>query len=326
MSDQEAQLQQPALRVREFLEKNAKILALEPGLAPSLLDQLITKKRLQKLGMALAGFTEYLQKGRIYVFGNTEARYFETRTEEERRRILQSFPAHVLTCLLVTSGLSLPADFGQFCQVSGIPVLKTTLDSSTAIYTLTEFLELELSPRFIVHGVLVDVFGIGVLIGGESGIGKSECALELILKGHRLVADDVVELRKVGEKHILGGPPHPLEDLLELRGIGIVNVRDMFGISAISRPKEVGFYVQLERWMPHMPCERLGFTMQTRELGGFELPSMIIPVAPGRNLSVLVEIACRVFLMRSHGLHPMGGFAEMFRQTNSLDEEEGGTA
>lgn len=326
MADQDDQRQQPAIRVGEFYEKNSRNLSQEPGLSPGLLDRWITKKRLQKLGMALAGFTEYLQEGRIYVLGNTESRYFETRTEAERQRVLQSIPTGVITCLLVTNGLPLPPEMALFCQAEGIPVLKTPLDSSTAIYLFTEFLELELSPRFIVHGVLVDVFGVGVLIGGESGIGKSECALELILKGHRLVADDVVELRKVGEKHLIGGPPHPLEDLLELRGIGILSVRDMFGISAISRPKEVGFYVQLERWVPNMPCERLGFTLQTRELGGVEIPCMVIPVAPGRNLSVLVEIACRVFLMRSHGLHPMGSFAEMLRDSGVLGGKEGGGA
>ena len=147
MAEPEDPLQQPAIRVGEFFEKNSKNLTLEPGLSPGLLDRWITKKRLQKLGMALAGFTEYLQEGRIYVLGNTESRYFETRAEAERQAILQSIPAGAITCLLVTNGLPLPPEMALFCQAEDIPVLKTPLDSSTAIYLFTEFLEMELSPR-----------------------------------------------------------------------------------------------------------------------------------------------------------------------------------
>ena len=306
MEDSATPTQMPALTVGEFLEKNRSAVRLDPGSDPALLARRINKKRLQKLGMALAGFAEYIQDGRIYVFGNAEASYCRSRSAEQLREVIAKLAPRLNTGILVTQGLAPPPVLAEFARQQGLPILRTELDSSTAIYRFTEFLEIELSPRMILHGLLMDVYGLGVLIGGESGIGKSECALELILRGHRLVADDVVDLRNVGGKHLIGESPPPVRNLLELRGIGILNVREMFGISAVSRMKEVIFYIHLERWHSQKAYDRLGFSWQRREVFGVELPSMSIPVAPGRNLSVLVEVACRVFLMRSSGQHPMG--------------------
>ena len=317
MEDHVTPTQSPALTVGEFLEKNRSFVRLDPGSDPALLTRRITKKRLQKLGMALAGFTEYIQDGRIYVFGNTEDSYCKSRPIDQLREVIAKLAPRLNTALLVTQGLALPPALAEFARSQNLPVLLTELDSSTAIYRFTEFLESELSPRMILHGLLMDVYGLGVLIGGESGIGKSECALELILRGHRLVADDVVDLRNVGGKHLIGESPPPVQNLLELRGIGILNVREMYGISAVSRMKEVIFYIQLERWHPQKEYDRLGFSWQRREVFGVELPSMSIPVAPGRNLSVLVEVACRVFLMRSSGQHPMGDLHRTLMDPNA---------
>jgi HPr kinase/phosphorylase len=299
-------MQAPAIPVGEFLEKNRTAVRLDPGSDPTTLERRVSKKRLQKLGMALAGFTEYIQEGRIYVFGNTEASFCRSRSADQLVAIAAGLSPRLNTAILVTNELDLPPVLAAFARAQGVPVLRTDLDSSTAIYRLTEFLEMELSPRMILHGLLMDVYGLGVLMGGESGIGKSECALELILRGHRLVADDVVDLRNVGGKHLIGESPPPVQNLLELRGIGILNVREMFGVSAVTRIKEVVFYIHLERWLPEKEYDRLGLAWQRKEIFGVELPSMSIPVAPGRNLSVLVEVACRVFLMRSGGRHPMG--------------------
>ncbi|HOS99543.1 MAG TPA: HPr kinase/phosphorylase, partial [Acidobacteriota bacterium] len=227
MEDHAPQTQTPALTVGGFLEKNRSFVRLDPGSDPVLLTRRITKKRLQKLGMALAGFTEYIQDGRIYVFGNTEDSYCKSRPTDQLRDVITKLAPRLNTALMVTQGLALPPVLAEFARTQGLPVLLTELDSSTAIYRFTEFLEIELSPRMILHGLLMDVYGLGVLIGGESGIGKSECALELILRGHRLVADDVVDLRNVGGKHLIGESPPPVQNLLELRGIGILNVREM---------------------------------------------------------------------------------------------------
>lgn len=304
----------PHIRVEDFLRCNQKYLKLAEGCGEEGLCRPIDKKRLQKLGMALSGFTDYVQKGRIYVLGNTEWRYLAKHTPEERLVIFSLLRPRELACIIVTQGLPVPGELTVYAREAGLSVLQTSLDSSTAMYVFTEFLEKELSPRRRIHGVLMDVFGVGVLIVGESGIGKSECALELILRGHRIVADDVLEIRNVGGKHLVGHRPSGMPCLMELRGIGIVDVRELFGISATRRRINVRFIIELERWLPDRSYDRLGLELQTRKLFGIEIPRMTIPVAPGRNIGSLVEIACRVFLMRAHGRHPMGRFAQILRR------------
>lgn len=298
--------QKPAISVGSFVLRNSQVLQVDNSVETDALNRSITRKRLQKLGMAMAGFPGYLQPGRVYVFGNTEARFLQKSPPGQKTEIFERLIPESLTCILVTQKREAPVELRDFCSRHGIPLLLSQLDSSAAMHLFTEFLELELSPVATIHGVLMEVFGAGVLITGESSIGKSECALDLILRGHRLVADDLVELKNVGNKVLLGSAPQQIRDLLELRGIGIVNIRHLFGVSAIRKSKEVDFIVQLERWNPSRDYERLGFTMKRRELAGVALPYMTIPVAMGRNLAALLEIACRVFLMRVHNIHPLG--------------------
>ena len=324
MTETTAQAVPPCMTVRVFVEKNRALLCLNADSSQAGLDRLIARKRLQKLGMALAGFTGYLQPGRIYVFGRTELAYFNSQTPEQQDRILGDLVPPRLDCLLVTHGLRLPARLEVFFAGLDIPVLLTPLESSTAIHRFTEFLELALAPTQIIHGVLMDVFGVGVLIGGESGIGKSECALELILKGHRLVADDVVELRSIGDKLLLGEAPENVRELLELRGIGILNVREMFGVSAIARMKEVACYIRLERWTPEHAGHRLGLEWDRKRFFEVDLPALMIPVAPGRNISVLVEVACRVFLLQTYGTHSWGNLAGLPRSGGVTPRDDGG--
>jgi len=324
MTDTTPQFTPPGMTVGAFVEKNKDQLRLDAGSASAGLERLIARKRLQKLGMALAGFTDYLQPGRVYVFGNTELAYFNSQPPERQERILAGLAPRRLDCLLVTNNLLLPPPLAAFIAGQGTPVVLTPLDSSSAIHRFSEFLELELASSQIVHGVLMDVFGVGVLIGGESGIGKSECALELILKGHRLVADDVVELRNVGDKHLLGEAPANVRELLELRGIGILNVREMFGVSAIARRKEVACHIQLERWTPERSCERLGLEWDRKRFFEIDVPGLVIPVAPGRNLSVLVEVACRVFLLKTYGLRPWGNPGGLLQPGDVFPLDNGG--
>lgn len=314
---------QPSMTVEEFLRKNPKNLSRGIGNGPRFMDRALDKKRLQKLGMALAGFIDYLQPGRVYVFGNTEARFFESQTEEKRKEILGRIDRENMTCILLTQGLEIPRELANYALQEGIPVLRTPLDSSTAMYVFTEFLEMWLSPLQSIHGVLMDVFGVGVLILGESGIGKSECALELILRGHRIVSDDVVDIRILGDNKLQGSAPPQIQDVLELRGIGIVNVRELIGISAIRRVKHINFIIELLRWEPGARYERLGLSIRKKKVFGVELPFMSIPVAPGRNIAALIEVASRVYLMREHGLHPMGNFLKFLENSGDLSPVEG---
>ena len=316
----EETISKPALSIREFIEKNHTRLKIFPEPGDPDLEREISRKRLQKLGMALTGFTDYLQEGRIYVFGNTETRFFLKQSPPERIEILERLADTRLSCLLITQGLEPPAELVKFARSNQTVVLQTDLESSTAIHLFSEFLEEELSPRIAIHGVLIDIFGVGALLVGESGIGKSECALELVLKGHRMVADDTVEIRCIGENHLVGSAPEALRDVLELRGIGIVNMRDMFGISAIRRNKDVNFIIEMENWAPHKQYDRLGLEMNTLKILNFDVPFITIPVAPGRNLATLVELACRVYLMRYHGMNPMGEFARILSPEKSPAE------
>jgi len=317
------EIRKPSLSIGEFYEKNRDHLTLGTPYSPAAMGRRVDKKRLQKLGMALAGFMDYLQPGRIYVFGNTETRFFQKQHPQIKADILASLRSKKLSCLLVTQHREPPVELVEYARANEIALLQTNLDSSSAMYLFTEFLERELSPRLAIHGVLMDVYGVGVLLVGESGVGKSECALELVLKGHRMVADDTVEIRSIGKKQLAGSAPPELQDVLELRGIGIVNIRELFGISAIRRTKDVNFIIELERWTPEKHFDRLGLDINTQPLMGFEVPYIVIPVAPGRNLATLVEVACRVYLMRNHGLHPMGNFIHFLKHGQSTGDGPG---
>lgn len=267
------------------------------------LDRRITVPYVQKTGLALAGFDEYLQSGRVLVFGASEVRYVEkmdgaSRSEALRRLFDRDFP-----CVMLTAGLNAPDELEFEAERAGVPVIRTALSTPVAIARLTTILEDELGPSETRHGVLVDILGLGVLITGESGIGKSECALDLIVRGHRLVADDVVDIRCRGESVLVGRCPELTRDHVEIRGLGVVNVTDLFGVSATRRSKRIELVVHLERWEPGREYERLGLDVDTIEMLGVSLPLVTMPVASARNLAMLVEVAVRVHLLRTRGRH-----------------------
>ena len=204
-------------------------------------------------------------------------------------------------CVLLTGGLSAPPDLVIEAEKSGIPLLSTTIGTATAIGKLTALLEDRLAVREVIHGVLLDILGLGVLIVGESGIGKSECALDLVVRGHRLVADDAVEVRRRSASFVIGSCPELTRHHMEVRGIGVINVRDLFGVASTRNSKRVELVVQLERWDARRDYERLGLDDVFFELLGLRIPLIRMPVAPGRNLAILVEVAARNQLLRARG-------------------------
>ena len=278
-------------------------LALELLAGADGLDRVISSPHIQKTGLALAGFHEYLKPGRVLVFGESEIRYLEslepsTAASAMREALGQDFP-----CVLITGGFAPPPGLVAEAERVHLPLLRTLVPTPAAIAKLTSVLEDHLADRTIVHGVLVDILGLGVLIIGESGIGKSECALDLIVRGHRLVADDTVEIRRRSESILIGTCPELTRHHMELRGLGLINVKELFGIASTRSSKRVELVIQLERWDPSREYERLGLDDEFCDLVGLRAPMMRMPVAPGRNIAILVEVAARNQLLRSRGHH-----------------------
>jgi len=267
------------------------------------LDRAITSPHIQKTGLALAGFHEYLKPGRVLIFGESEIRYLESLEPAARITALRLALTLDFPCVLITGGFTPPAELLIEAERARVPLLKTAVATPTAIAKLSSMLEDWLAERTMVHAVLMDVLGLGVLIAGESGIGKSECALDLIVRGHRLVADDTVEVRRRQETILIGACPELTRHHMELRGLGVINIKELFGIASTRSSKRVELVVQLERWVPTREYERLGLDDAFYEILGLRVPLLKMPVAPGRNIAILVEVAARNQLLRQRGHH-----------------------
>jgi HPr kinase/phosphorylase len=267
------------------------------------LDRRITIPHTQKTGLALSGFDAYLREGRVLVFGESEIRYLESLDHDARVEVLQRILGYALPCVLVTDGFDPPAEVAIESDLAQVPLLRTRAATPEAMSRLSSVLDTYLSARGIIHGVLLDILGLGVLVVGESGIGKSECALDLVVRGHRLVADDAVELRCRAQSFVMGTCPELTRNHMEIRGLGMINVQDLFGVASTRTSKRVELVVQLERWEPGREYDRLGVDDNFYELLGIRIPMVRMPVAPGRNVAILVEVAARNQLLRSSGHH-----------------------
>jgi HPr kinase/phosphorylase len=267
------------------------------------LERRIASPHIQKTGLALAGFHEYLQPARVFVFGESEVRYLESLDHETRLNTLAAVFSHDIPCVLITGGWNPPADLLVASERYHVPLLRTVVATPLAIAKITALLDDALAVREVIHGVLIDILGLGVLIVGDSGIGKSECALDLVVRGHRLVADDTVEVRRRGETVVIGTCPELTRHHMEVRGLGVINIRDLFGIASTRTSKRVELVVQLERWDTAREYDRLGLDETTYDLFGVKVPLIHMPVAPGRSLAILVEVAARNQLLRSRGLN-----------------------
>ncbi len=267
------------------------------------LTRTITSPHIQKTGLALAGFHEYLRPSRMLVFGESEIRYLESLDHDGRLQTLGSAFSHDIPCLLITGGWHPPPELLQAAERYQVPLLCTPVATPLAIAKVGALLDDALAVREVIHGVLMDILGLGVLLIGESGIGKSECALDLIARGHRLVADDTVEVRRRGETAVIGTCPDLTRHHMEVRGLGVINIRDLFGIASTRTSKRMELVVQLERWDSSREYDRLGLDDNAYDLFGIRVPLIHMPVAPGRSLAILVEVAARNQLLRARGIH-----------------------
>ena len=279
------------------------------------LDRVITSPHIQKTGLALAGFHEYLKPGRILIFGESEIRYLESRDAAAREHALRLSLTIDFPCVMITGGFLPPPELLAESERARVPLLRTSVVTPTAIAKLSSILEDSLAERTMMHAVLMDVLGLGVLIAGESGIGKSECALDLIVRGHRLVADDTVEVRRRQETILIGTCPELTRFHMELRGLGVINIMELFGIASTRSSKRIELVVQLERWVPTREYERLGLDDVFYEILGLRVPLIRMPVAPGRNIAILVEVAARNQLLRARGHHAARELADRLERS-----------
>jgi HPr kinase/phosphorylase len=269
-------------------------------------------------GLELAGYFNYHTSERIQLLGNTEMGFIATLTSEEKEQRLRALCEGEVPCFCVSRQLDIPEELIRASDELGIPVLQANLPTTKVSSKLTTFLEGRLAPRTTMHGVLVDVYGIGVLLVGGSGIGKSETALELVKRGHRLIADDAVEIRQTQENHLIGNAPELIQHLLEIRGLGIINVMTLFGAGAVRNFKKISLVIRMEVWEPDKTYERLGIDEEKLKIMDTELPQITIPIRPGRNMAVISEVAAMNFRLKRMGYNAAVHFSK--RLTDTIEE------
>lgn len=252
---------------------------------------LITTPEVSRPGLALSGFFELFEGARIQMIGNAESHYLRSLSDEERNLRIRNFVQARPVAILFTSGLEIFPEMERCCREFGVPLFRTKEKTSPAMAAMIASLNVHLAPRITRHGVFVEVYGEGILILGDSGIGKSETAIELVKRGHRLIADDAVEIKRVSAVRLVGSAPEIIRHYVELRGIGIIDVRRLFGMGAVKDTQGVDLVIILESWVQGKMYDRLGLEDQKVNLLGLDIPAITIPVRPGRNLAIILEIA-----------------------------------
>lgn len=252
---------------------------------------LINENDVTRPGLQLMGFYEYFNPERIQIIGKMEFAYLSTIDEETRLQRLEALMSRHIPALIIARELPYFTEMLDLAEKYSVPLLRSKENTSNFISGLIAFLNLNLAPRITRHGVLIEIYGEGVFLTGESGVGKSETAIELVKRGHRLVADDAVEIRKVSNISLVGSSPDNIRHFLELRGIGIINARRLFGIGAVKNTEKIELIVEMEQWNPEKIYDRMGVDTQYATILGVKVPMLTIPVKPGRNLAVILEVA-----------------------------------
>ncbi|KAB2968489.1 MAG: HPr(Ser) kinase/phosphatase [Thermoanaerobaculia bacterium] len=278
------------------------------------LDKRIIHPRVQKPGLAFAGHYAYIKPGRVQIVGESELEYLGTLPAAERRERCRRVAERPVPVLVVTKGLAAIPELVEACRAGQVPLLASRALSSVVIKRISYFLEDHLVPSTRVHGTLVEVYGLGVLILGSSGVGKSEAALDLITRGHSLVADDRVSIKRYPSGELVGSTEEPLRHHMELRGLGIVNVKDLFGLAAIRERKSIDLVVELEPWREGKAYDRLGLDETVYTILDTPCPYIRMPVAVGRNIANLVEIAARNHVLKLQGTHSAREFARKLEE------------
>jgi HPr kinase/phosphorylase len=286
------------------------------------LKRLITVADLYRPGLEMAGYFNYHPLERVQILGKTELAFFYTLTADVRRDRMERLCNDETPCILITRGMDVPEELINAASENQIAVIRSNVPTTTLASQITDFLENKLAPTTTIHGVLVDIYGIGILISGTSGIGKSETALELVKRGHRLIADDAVEIRQSAPNVLVGNAPELIKHLLEIRGVGIINVMTLFGAGAIRNNTRISVVINLEIWQQDKQYDRLGLDEETTKIIDTDVPLVTIPVRPGRNLAVIVEVAAMNYRLKRMGYNAAQQFTNKLTETLAGDMDE----
>jgi HPr kinase/phosphorylase len=288
--------------VDRFLESCAEPLRLRLLSGAAGLSREITDKTVQKAGLGITGEVDSTHPGKIQILGETEITYFRIQPDARQAQIADLFFSRPMSCAIAGGGLPLPPRMVETAERKGVPLILSDLPTSDLIREILRSLERMFAETATIHGVLMEILGVGVALLGKSGIGKSECALDLILRGHRFVTDDVIHLEKRGPETVLGTGEDVTRHHMEIRGLGIINIQELFGPTAIVDRKKVEMVIRIEEWNPANDYDRLGLDDLRTDFLGVRLPTILLPVSPGRNLATIVEVAVRNYLLKSRGL------------------------
>ena len=283
------------------------------------LEKRVYVPEVNRPGLQLSGFFDYFDPERIQILGTVEYTYLEKMHPDDRYNALRKFFNFKPVAVVVTRGMEIFPELKQCAAESGVPLLRSKENTSQFMSALILSLNVWLAPMTTLHGVLVDVYGEGVLLLGESGVGKSETAIELVKRGHRLVADDAVEIKKVSKKTLVGSSPEIIRHFIELRGIGVIDVKQIFGMGAVKDTENINLVINLELWQAGKQYDRLGIDTETTNIMGIDIPSLTIPVKPGRNLAIIIEVAAMNHRQKKMGYNAA---AELNRRLLELNQEE----
>lgn len=308
----------PKVRTKDIYEKfQLELISGEEGI-----NRPITMSDISRPGIEIAGYFEFYPADRIQLLGKTELSFFEELPEVERISRMDRLCTDVTPAIIVTRGLNVPVELIEASERESVPVLRANMKTTRFSSRLTNFLESKLAPTTAVHGVLVDIYGVGVLITGKSGVGKSETALELVKRGHRLVADDCVEIRQEDLDTLVGNSPELIEHLLEIRGLGIINVMTLFGAGAVRSNKKISLVINLEIWDAKKQYDRLGLDEEKMKIIDAEVTKLTVPVRPGRNLAVIIEVAAMNFRLKRMGVNAAQQFTDRLSDVIEDGEHE----
>lgn len=302
------------VRTKDIIEKfKLELISGEEGI-----DRPISTSDISRPGIEMAGYFTYYPAERIQLLGKTELSFFKQLDEEQKKVRMEKMCTDITPAIIVSREMDVPKELIEASERESVPVLRSSFKTTRLSSHLTNFLESRLAPTTAMHGVLVDIYGIGVLIMGKSGVGKSETALELVKRGHRLVADDCVEIRQEDQDTLVGNAPGLIEHLLEIRGLGIINVMTLFGAGAVRSYKRISLVIQLETWDQQKHYDRLGLEEDKMKIIDTDVTKITLPVRPGRNLAVIIEVAAMNFRLKRMGINAAEQFSA--RLTDVIEE------